>query len=136
MTSGVGAVGGLGVGMGAISASLPQVNLPAGMGSTGGLHGPQGSLSPSGMTSLSSQQLQQLTELIQGFSSAEILLALMLASAASKKEDKDGGSGGALALLAGMALANQLGRQQSPLTGMGLPGIESVQLGASLNITA
>jgi hypothetical protein len=79
--------------------------------------------------------MQQLLDLIDGFSSAEILMALML-SAGSKKKDEDNNGAGALALLAGMALASQLKGGDS--LNCGVPQINN-QMGMSgmqLNITA
>jgi hypothetical protein len=77
------------------------------------------------MPGLSTVKMQQLVELVSGFTSAEILMALMLAAAASQKKDDEGGCS-ALALLAGMALAQQLGQGLGPLgaidLGAGGPG--------------
>lgn len=100
----VGAVGSLGGGM--MAGGMAGAGA-AGPLNFGGLNGALGS--HNGIAGLSSIQMQQLTELLDGFSSAEILMALMLLAAAGKKQ-KDDDSSGALAILAGMAMAQQLGQ--------------------------
>jgi hypothetical protein len=99
----VGAVGGLGGGM--MAGGLAAIGA-AGPLNFGGLNGALGN--QNAMTGLSSIKMQQLSELIKGFSSAEILMALMIAAASGKKKDDDE-SGSALAILAGLAMAQQLG---------------------------
>lgn len=54
--------------------------------------------------------VEQLAELADDLSSAEILFALILMAAMQKKDDDEGGGAGALGLLAGIALAAELGR--------------------------
>jgi len=42
--------------------------------------------------------IEQLTELLEGFKTAEVLLALMLMAAAQKDDDEECGGGGSAAL--------------------------------------
>ena len=61
-------------------------------------------------SSASTQQMQQLMQLLKDFSSADILLALMLMQGSDSKHKSQGaGSGDALmGLLAGLAYAGQI----------------------------
>lgn len=94
----VGGLGGAGMAAGAMGAAGATVGSAA---STAASCGSSTAASPSaGMT----QQMQDLAELIKGFSSAEILIALMM----NKSEKGKEAGGAALGMLAGMALANQL----------------------------
>jgi len=120
-------------GIGGLGAAAPMG--VSGLGVNGGLNGPLGDVGAANLTGAATLRLQQLSQLIEGFTSAEILLALMIA-AASKKDDKEDNGCGALALLAGMALASHLGGLQglegiAPVQGGGLGG-----LGGQLNVTA
>jgi zinc transporter ZupT len=55
--------------------------------------------------------VEQLAEFLQGFTSAEILFALMMMAAAQKDDDNDESSGSAaLGFLAGLAMAGFLGQ--------------------------
>jgi hypothetical protein len=63
----------------------------------------------SGTAAAGSAQLQNLVDMMGGFNSAEILMALMLASAMSKGDDEESGSA-AMGFLAGLAMAGQLGQ--------------------------
>jgi hypothetical protein len=78
------------------------------------------------MSSASMQQMQQLMQLLKDFTSADILLALMLMRA-SEKKDKNGGddAGALLGLLAGLALAGQV----SQLTGQSQNTVPNVGQG-------
>jgi hypothetical protein len=98
-------------GLGAVGAmSFGGVGMSPGLGGTfGGLNGVP--------SCTSTMQMQQLTDLLAGFTSAEILMALMIA-AASGRHRKDDDQSGALAMLAGMALASQLN---------GIPGLNGCQ---------
>lgn len=71
------------------------------------------------------QQLQQLTHMLKDFSSAEILIALMLMRGDDDSKNKvhgggggggGGGAGALIGLLAGLALAGQVGQMTSDLT--------------------
>lgn len=67
------------------------------------------------------QQLQQLTHMLKDFSSAEILIALMLMRGDDDSKNKvhgggGGGAGALIGLLAGLALAGQIGQMTSDLT--------------------
>lgn len=108
---GAGAVGAVGAGMvgaGAIAAPMSAAasapaGAPAAVGSTqlGGisLTSPLGSAMPAG--------LDNLINALQGFSTAEILLALMMLGGG--QDDKKKTPDAAIGLLAGLALAGQLG---------------------------
>ncbi len=78
----------------------------------------------SGVNATLPQSLRALAETLQDFTSAEILMALMLL-AATREKDEDGASSAALGFLAGLALAAQI--QQ---------GIGTELSAASLTITA
>jgi hypothetical protein len=94
-----------------------------------------GALGNNPLSGVSSIKMQQLTQLLDGFSSAEILLALMLMSASQRKKDDEDGGGSALALLAGMALAQQMGQGLSDLGG-GLSDALSGAASAGANFNA
>jgi hypothetical protein len=132
----VGAIGGMamgGLGIGGIGLGGA---LGGGPLNFGGLNGAVGTTSPLAFSSI---KMQQLGELLQGFTSAEILMALMLLSAASRKKDEEDDGSSALALLAGMALARQLGQQNFAcgLGGVSLDlGAGAVIGGCGLNLTA
>jgi hypothetical protein len=128
----VGAVGGIAMGGMAMCGAMPS--LGGGALNFGGLDGAIGNTSPMQFSPI---KMQQLGELLDGFSSAQILMALMLLSAANRKKDEDDGSS-ALALLAGMALAQQLGQHHfAGGFGGGFDlGATSGAGGCSLNLTA
>jgi hypothetical protein len=65
---------------------------------------------------LSSLKLRQLGELLEGFTTAEILLALMFLSAADRQRKED--AGGTLLLLAGLAFASRIGQGAIDLSGV------------------
>lgn len=138
MTGGIGAVGGLGTmpQLPAMSgAAAPISTTMAGTPASTSGGSPDVSLQNS-LSQLNGMRLQQLLDLIHGFSSAEILMALMFAAAAGKKKEDDEGCGG-LALLAGFALANQMrGQLLLNFDGLG-PAIPEVGMsGAALNVQA
>jgi hypothetical protein len=125
-------VGGLGA---AAPAGLGGLGL-SGLGLNGGLNGPLQGLTSASLTGAATLRMQQLTQLIEGFSSAEILLALMIASALQKR-CKDDDDSSPLAMLAAMALAGRLANNLGGLSG-GLPGggLEIGGVGGNLNVTA
>lgn len=129
---GVGGIGGLGA-MGAMGAGLSVGAAPA--VSTGGLNGPLGDVNAAAMSAMSATRMDQLLQLMDGFSSAEILIALMM-SGASDRHKKHGCDDSAMGLLLGLALAAQLGQTapQMPQTG-GISGPASVT-GGLINFTA
>jgi hypothetical protein len=104
-------------------------------GLNGGLNGPLSQLAGAGPAGASTVSMQQLSELVAGFTSAEILMALMIA-AASQKNGKDDDQSGALALLAGMALANSM----QGVAGIGgcpsSTGFNAGDIGGVLNVVA
>lgn len=87
------------------------------------------------------ESLQSLAQTMKDFSSAEILIALMLSGGGrSKDDDKQGGGGAAGAFLAGMAMAGMMGQQghlnlelNVPLAGSGQVG--GAGAGLSLNVS-
>uniref|UniRef100_A0A7C4QRD4 Uncharacterized protein n=1 Tax=Schlesneria paludicola TaxID=360056 RepID=A0A7C4QRD4_9PLAN len=78
--------------------------------------GYQEACSSSSATGLSSLKLRQLGELLEGFTIAEILVALMLLSAAQRQREED--AGGTLLLLAGLAFASRVGQGSIDLSGV------------------
>ncbi|MBI1315046.1 hypothetical protein GC176_27460 [bacterium] len=83
--------------------------------------------------------MQSLVNTLKDFSSAEILIALMLANASDKDDDRKGGNA-AGAFLAGLALAGQLGQSSNQPLGQGLeipqfPTAAAGGAGLSLNVT-
>lgn len=107
-------VAGIGMGgMGGGAAGLSPVagGAPAAVNGAGQPGNVSAGTSPAAAQGLS-PGMQSLVETLQDFSSAEILIALMLMSASERCDDDKhcgGGSGAALGLLAGLALASQLG---------------------------
>jgi hypothetical protein len=84
-------------------------------GAAGGVgHSPVHAAHSAG-SSASTQQLDQLMKLLKDFTSADILLALMMMRASESKDKvHHGGDGGALlGLLAGMAFSGQIGHMGS-----------------------
>lgn len=127
-----GAIGGAGMSMGAMGVGGASMS---GVSSVGGnsVSGPQAA--QSAMPGEISARLQQLAELIQGFSSAELLMALMMMRGDDDKKSS-GAAGAALGMLAGMAMANQM-QQMMPQQGFGnVPdaGMQSFGGGMSFNI--
>lgn len=99
-------MGGMGAMMPAGAAALNPAGLSSGISGAGpaGMSGMNG-LAGAGLT----PQMQNLVNMMHDFSSAEILLALMMMSAGDKDEKKCGG-GAALGMLLGMSLAAQVGQ--------------------------
>jgi len=126
--SSVGGVGGIG-GMGALGA-----NLSVGAISTGGLNGPLGNVNAAAMSALSATRMGQLLELIDGFSSAEILIALMMAGGNRRKHDC--GDDAAMGLLLGLAMASQIGQQQLQMPPSCGVGAAAGVTGGQINLVA
>lgn len=81
-------------------------------------------------------RLEQLTELLKDFSSAEILIALMMLKAMEKDDEECGGGGSALGFLAGMAMANQLGQSSQIELNMQVPQVGGqASIGLNINFT-
>lgn len=124
MDMGVAAIGGGAAMTGCLGAAAPTA---------GGLNGPLGDANAAALSAMSGTRLGQLTELMEGFSTAEIVLALMLAAAAGKKNRHDD-DGGALAILAGLAIAGRIGQTAGcgagALPGFDAGGVCGVQLNA------
>jgi hypothetical protein len=130
--SGVGGVGGAGAGAAIAGAGLTT--------------GASGAASPAGTSSAATSaanlnslppNLQSLVDTLKDFSSAEILIALMLASAAGKNDDEKCGSS-AGAFLAGLALAGQLGQSTQIDLSLELPEFPATGAGGaglSLNVS-
>jgi hypothetical protein len=82
-------------------------------------------------SSASMQQMQQLMQMLKDFTSADILLALMLMRASEKKDKNSSDDAGALlGHLAGLALAGQV----SQLTGQSQNTVPNVAQGAQSGI--
>jgi len=81
--------------------------------------------------------LEELGDLMKDLTSADILFALILAAAMQKKDDDESGGGGALGLLAGLALASELGQLFSS-SQAGVGGISGAEgaAGGQLNLLA
>ena len=103
----VSGAGGVGMGGGA-----------AGMGAAAGIGGAAGATAGSPANSATAlgattqpglpQNMQSLVDAMKDFSSAEILIALMLANAANGKDDEKSGGSAAAGFLAGLAMAGGL----------------------------
>jgi hypothetical protein len=84
--------------------------------------------------------LEQLSQLLKDFSSADILLALMLMRGSDSKDKTHGAGGGSSALiglLAGMALAGQVGQMAGNLQSAGhsgAPGATAGIAGGQINL--
>jgi hypothetical protein len=81
--------------------------------------------------------MQSLVETLKDFSSAEILIALMLAAAAGRDDEAKGGNA-AGAFLAGLALAGQLGQTNQVDLSLEIPQFDATGAGGaglSLNVT-
>lgn len=133
----VGSVGGIG-GMGAMGAGAGVGAAGAAgavdIGGMGGLNGPLGNANAAALSGMSGTRMDQLLQLLDGFSSAEILIALMM-SGSHKRHG--GGDDSGLSFLLGMSLAAQLGQslqQMLPHAG-GMSGA-SAATGQQLNATA
>lgn len=130
--SGVGGIGGIG-GMGALG-----VNINVGAISTGGLNGPLGNVNAAAMSAMTGTRMDQLLQLMDGFSSAEILIALMMAGGSGHHKKHHGIDDAALGFLLGLSLANQIGHNGPQLPPPpGIPGAGgAAATGGQLNVTA
>ena len=79
--------------------------------------------------------LQSLIDALGDFTSAEILIALMLMAAANKDDDNSGG-GAALGLLIGLAFASQMGVSGGVELNVSIPAPEGGNLGGQIDLTA
>lgn len=130
--SSIGSVGLMG-GLGALGGGLAAGGVSS-VG-TGGLNGPVGDLNAATVSAMSGTRMDQLLELMDGFSSAEILIALMLSGSSGKRRDDDSCGSAAMGFLLGMAMASQLGQGlMSPMSPAG--GIEPAMTGGAVNLTA
>ena len=123
-----------GIGMSGLMASSAL----SGVAAVSGLTGPQASAGATAMSGVAFGRMDQLVQLLDQFSTAEILLALMLAQA-KKPEDRPGAASGdvgnalSFALLAGSlpsqapAPAVSMSEMAAPVTGL---------LGGQINIQA
>lgn len=128
--SGVGGIGGLGA-IGAVGAGLGAGGVPS-IG-TGGLNGPLGNANAAAITALSGTRIGELLKLMDGFSSAEILIALLMSGNHHRHHC---GSDDALGFLIGMSLAAQLGQSCLAISGpAGIPG-SSAPTGQMINFMA
>ncbi len=132
--SGIGGAMGISVGAGM------SVGAPASAGSGAGAISASSSTQAPGAGM--PESLQSLAQTMKDFSSAEILIALMLSGGGRDKDKEGGGGGGAGAFLAGMALAGMMGQQSHlnlqfnmPLAGSGQVGGPAASAGMSLNVT-
>ena len=86
------------------------------------------------------QFLQDLAQVLRDFSSAEILIALMLSRASGRNRDDEEGSSAGFAFLAGAAMAGLLYQQLGQLDQLGAAGSYGAgdvsPVGANLNLTA
>lgn len=126
--SGISGVSGIG-GMGALGA-----NISVGAVCTGGLNGPVGNVNAATLSAMSGTRMGQLMELIEGFSSAEILIALMMAAASNHNKRHDSEDSG-LGLLLGLAMASQIGQQLSAAMPTNCPA-PAAHTGGTINLTA
>lgn len=135
----VGAIGAGGMSMGAAPQAAGNL-APAGnsgvTGETGSAGVETGGISNDAMNPFVSVRFEQLADLMKDFSSAEILMLLMLLSACKDDEDKES-SGAALGFLMGLSMANQMGQNFS-LEFEGENGSFSIESssGINLNLTA
>ena len=103
----VSGIGGAATSGGGIAGLTGAAGSASGAGGIAGLSGSGGNLDIQGGLPAG---LRTLVGTLQDFSTAEILLALMLASAAGRDDDCCDSGGAALGFLAGLALAGQLGQ--------------------------
>jgi hypothetical protein len=110
--SGIGGVGAVGMGIGAGAIGGAAFSGAAGVSGAGSV-APGGDVQAAGATS--AQQalppgLENLVQSLKDFTSAEILIALMLAKAAGGGDDEKKSSDAAAGFLAGLAMAGMLGQ--------------------------
>ena len=134
---GVGAVGGASLGAGAIGGA-------AGIGAAqfsgvGGISGTAISGTQAAGSAAMTAQMQNLISLLQGFSSAEILMALMLAGGSNGDNHHKKTADAAMGFLIGMAMSAQM-PQFSIGGNCGIPGVDAGGMagmaGAQLNVHA
>lgn len=96
---------------------------------TDSANGPGPQAAQSAMPGEITARLQALAELTDGFSSAEILMALMMMRGGGDKQSSGGGA--ALELLAGMAIAGQMQQMMHQASGSGQStGMQGFESGA------
>lgn len=110
--SGIGGVGAVGMGIGAGAIGGAAFSGAAGVSGAGSV-APGGDVQAA--TATSAQQalppgLENLVQSLKDFTSAEILIALMLAKAAGGGDDEKKSSDAAAGFLAGLAMAGMLGQ--------------------------
>ncbi len=136
--AGVSAAGGTGATSGAVGASAAGGTVSSASSASASGESPL-QVDPNAAPSIPAN-MQQLMESMRDFSSAEILMALILLKALEgDDDDKKGGSSGAgLALLAGMALAAQLGNMFGGDAAAGVAPVADAgaATGGGLNVTA
>ena len=113
--------------------SLGGIGALGSVGNSGGVSGIADCTTPG-----ANPAINQLVEMFQGLSSAEILLALMLSGALGGKDKQNQSSSSeAMAFLAGAALASGIGRQiQQALAGPNPVGMAEAggSIGMALNV--
>ena len=125
---GVGAMGGMAAGAG--------VGAAAALG-TGGANGPLGDLNAGALSAASGTRIDQLLQLLDGFSSAEILIALMLSGASGHHHRKHDCGDAGMGFLLGLSLAAQLGQSALQLPGNPSGGVTSpAATGQSIDASA
>lgn len=134
MSGGVGGVGGMGAMGGGMAMGAAGVGGTIGAAGMGGLNGPLGTANIGEMSGMSGTRMDQLLQLLSSFSSAEILIALMLTSG-SHKHHHCGDDG--MSSLLSLSLAAHLGQafQQIPHAAQGVPSAGGAT-GQQLNATA
>jgi len=130
-------IGGVGdIGFAGMSAGL-AVGAPT---SVSGLSSSSGVADAGSLSIVSAGRMDQLVQLISGFSTSEILVALMLANASSpqhRRTPEAGDSG--MGSLIGLALMGQMAGQPSGLSASVNPGdfpMQPALIGTQLNVQA
>ena len=112
---------------GAAPAASSQVSGAQMTGAVGATNAAAGA-SPAGqaasLAGAASPQMQALMELMEGFSSAEILIALMLMKASGGEKRAHNNGDAAMALLVGMAVAGQMSQSAGGAASMSIPGMD------------
>ncbi len=131
---GVGGMGAMGAGMAMGAAGVGGVSGDLGMG---GLNGPLGNTNVAALGGMSSSRMDQLLQLLNGFSSAEILIALMM-SAGSAHRRRHCSDDSGLSFLLGLSMAAQLGQSLQQMLPQAAGGVASAAgaTGQQLNATA
>lgn len=130
-------IGGVGdIGFAGMTAGLAVGTPP----SVSGLSSPSGVADAAGLSAVSTGRMDQLVQLISGFSTSEILVALMLAQASSTHHRRTSEAGDAgMGSLIGLALMGQTVGQPSGLPASANPADSLMQpalVGAQLNVQA